>query len=111
MAQRSGARGHSAGKSTGALLAGSLGERGVLLAWQEGATLQGFLVREGERGREWSVPIEGEAIWGAGAEDGNFHLLTARVKGRGKKRIVELLYYSLSPADATEGASAETPRQ
>lgn len=99
------------GRSTGALLAGSLGERGVLLAWQEGATLQGFLVREGERGREWSVPIEGEAIWGAGAEDGNFHLLTARAKGRGNKRIIELLYYSLSPADATEGTSAETPRQ
>ena len=99
------------GRSTGTLLAGSLGERGVLLAWQEGTTLHGFLVEDGEQKPEWSVPIEGEAVSGAGAEDGRFHLVATQTGRRGKKWIAELLYYRLSPADTSEGASAQTPAQ
>jgi len=97
------------GQSTGALVAGGLGERGVLLAWQEGTKLCGFLVGETGPGSEWAVPVEGEALFGTGGRDGRFHLLAARGKGgagRGR-RPTELLYYRMSPVESSQRTPAE----
>ena len=94
-------------RSTGALLAASLNEGRVLLAWQEGASLHGFVVQDGQRSAEWDVPIEGDVVAWVGSPQGIFHLLTSQLEVTRPRwhKTTTLFYYSLSPTDTTEQGS------
>ena len=94
-------------------MAANVDEGGVLLAWQEGASLHGFVVNDGLRGDEWEVPIEGQVVAGVGGPGGALHLLTTQVEVRRPRwqKTTTLLYYSLSPTDTTGRESPGEPEQ